>query len=305
MLGTRNGATLSTNYPQGYPTPLDPNLDAAALATLAETDASSWPAVLAHPNVYPELVVWIQSQTTQSSPAMPGSATAQTTAYPAAHQAAHQPMQYQQPGAPYQQYAQGSSQPSAADYVRDIATGPKAKPTPASNWPVYALAGLAGILLLSVFLPVAKVMGQSAGYFTPGLASVVRVGPGTAMFIILLSLVVLGTTVPLTFLIIEPLRMVAGIAGAASGLIVFLMLLAVQSKVSSAAAMADIGGLFSDDGWGSLIGDLLSDVGGLGSGGLGAPIGLGAGVVVGMVVSFLMVAAGILVAIIRPKPQPA
>ncbi len=177
---------MSTNPPPAFPGQLDPNLDAAALAQLAQTDQSQWPAILSHPNVYPELTVWIQSQMPQAAPVQ---------------------------AAPY----------GAVQYGAPVAAGPKPKPVPGSNWPAYVQTGFAVLMIISTFLPIVSIAGMSFGFFSDYGGYDLGVGTGMAMTMIFFALLIGGLAAPLIFVVVPGLRIAAGIIGIIFGLISLIM----------------------------------------------------------------------------------
>lgn len=196
---------MTINNPGGFPPPntLDPNLDAATLAQIAQTDPTQWQAILVHQNVYPELTAWITAQ----MPAAQAPAAQATPVYAGTQYAMAQPA-------------------AGAQSAR-----PQGKPQPKYNWPSMVQTGLAAVLLISLFLPIASGYGESIGYFTDE-ADFAGLGSGTAITLIFFMLLIGGLTVPLLFMFNNGLRIAAGVVSIVFGLISLIMLFTVRAAVA-------------------------------------------------------------------------
>ena len=131
----------------------DPNIDQTTLAQLAAARPDLWPAIMAHPNCYPELTAWIWQQTPVSTPSNV------STPQPASQSSA-----LSSPVFTGQQSGYQSSQ-QVAETLKRLWRQVIASPF---MWLPAALAVVAFFAFISVFMPVVTTtVGVSAGWFSP------------------------------------------------------------------------------------------------------------------------------------------
>lgn len=156
------------------PPAIDPNADGVTLQNLANTQPELWDAIVVHPNAYPALVAWIESQRTPTPPVdEPGE---QSTAQPYA-QASAQPQPQNQPA--------GSAQlaPQSQPYAQ-FQTRAQTPPQEANTPPLWLTVGIlvsSVIGLVALFVPFMGYMGFTLPYIGSGRASY------TALIVLLLA----------------------------------------------------------------------------------------------------------------------
>lgn len=186
------------------PPAIDPNADGVMLQNLANTQPELWDAIVVHPNAYPALIAWIESQRTPTPPVdEPGE---QSTSQPYA-QAAERPVfqgQWQpqspaQPQHPTQPspWAQASAQPQPQNQPAGSAqlapqsqpysqfqTRAQTPPQEANTPPLWLTVGIlvsSVIGLVAIFVPFMGYMGFTLPYIGSGRASY------TALIVLLLA----------------------------------------------------------------------------------------------------------------------
>lgn len=224
----------------------DATIDPAVLASLTQARPDLWPAILAHPNCYPELGAWIRKHTAPmpQEPQAPAPVTAAqwSATFQQANGREPSMSEYQaavnagliaqergprdpsaeQMAAGAKQFATGAKEffnnrvaPAAADATRAVHSAVQeqqreanATPTGWMSWAPFALPVAAFLALISLFLPAISAYGMSVSFFASGD------GP----ILLVMMLLVIAASVTSIILRVKWARITAGAVGIAAGL---------------------------------------------------------------------------------------